>query len=110
MHNIFPSISLEKLQSVLLSAPSQQYTALLANSPIRVVDSRENYSKSAILFSRYQQVQSLISNSLITSKEVANRSFLLNDGSVLTESMLFKDDPEHKNIREFFFRFLNVCL
>ena len=105
MHNIFPSISLEKLQSVLLSAPSQQYTALLANSPIRVVDSRENYSKSAILFSRYRQVQSLISNSLITSKEVANRSFLLNDGSVLTESMLFKDDPEHKNIREFFFRF-----
>lgn len=105
MHNTIPSISLEKLKRILLSVQGKQYTTLLANSPIRVVDSRQNYSKSAILFSRYRQVQSLISNSLDSSKEVANRSFLLDEGSVLTESMLFKDDPEHKNIREFFSRF-----
>ena len=101
MSTNIPCISFQEFSDSLTGDIYGGYCNLFSKSPLRVLSVENGQSKSAIIFSRYDQVKLFLDQHQLTSKE-ADGSSVFNSGSAFSESLLFKNDPEHHQLKKIF--------
>ena len=81
------------------------YAKFFNKSPLRICKTQNNREKSAIFFAKYDQVKFFLTHHEITSKEVSGRDNLLEAGNTFSDSLLFKDDPDHQELKKIFAKY-----
>ncbi|MDQ2648394.1 MAG: cytochrome P450 [Actinomycetota bacterium] len=92
-------------ERVMFDDPFPRWAELRANAPVSFGRTRETRTIDCFLLSRYEDVQFLHSDPRFSSDPTGGEGeplmmrFLPKTFRILTDSMVFKDDPEHKRLR-----------
>jgi cytochrome P450 PksS len=95
-------------QRVMFDDPFPRWAELRATAPVSFGRTRETRTIDCFLLSRYEDVQFLHSDPRFSSDPMTGKSeaaaavtsrFIPKTFKLLTDSMVFKDDPEHKRLR-----------
>lgn len=91
---------------IMFSDPFPRYAELRRTAPVSLVRHRETRQMTSYMLSRYADVMTLHSDPRFSSDAIkhsrfgsATNRFLPRMFRLLTDSMVFKDDPEHKRLR-----------
>lgn len=99
----FPEISSSNLAQKFKNDLYQAYADLRElDNPIRLLFETSGVHSSVLCFSRYEHVKFLLSAQASMSKDVSLVGSAISPNPLFSQSMLFKDEPEHQFLRQIF--------